>query len=131
MIPALNDAEMEDILKACRAAGAESAAYTMLRLPLEVKDLFQEWLAHHEPLKAKRVMGLVRQVRGGKAYNAEFGARMRGSGPVADMIEQRFTLACKRLGFNRAHRELDINQFRPAPGAGIQHLCGGKQLALW
>ena len=99
MIPFLNDAELETILERSREAGARGASYTMLRLPLEIADLFREWLAEHYPDRAERVMERVRETRGGKDYDSTFGQRMRGTGPVADLLARRFRLAVKRLGF--------------------------------
>ena len=113
VIPALTDPELETILKRAREAGAESAGYVMLRLPYEIKDLFAEWLQAHAPDRAAHVMNLLKQMHGGKAYDARFGHRMRGSGPVADLIAQRFKLACKRLGLNLKRRELDCSRFKP------------------
>ncbi len=124
IIPALTDSELEGILSASHEAGAECAGYVMLRLPHEVKDLFREWLDAHEPLKAAHVMSLIRNVRGGKDYDATFGARMRGEGPFADLIAQRFALACRRLGLNRKPRELNTSLFR----APAQHT---DQIALF
>ncbi len=112
VIPVLTDMELEAILAASHEAGAESAGYAMLRLPREVKDLFREWLAAHEPLKAAHVMSVIQNVRGGKDYDARFGARMRGQGPFADLIARRFALACRRLGLNRKQRDLDTSLFR-------------------
>jgi DNA repair photolyase len=97
VIPALNDAEMEDLLAAVRDAGAQSAGYVLLRLPHELKNLFADWLATHAPLKARHVMSVLTQMREGKAYQAEFDSRMRGKGVFAQLIEQRFKLACQRL----------------------------------
>lgn len=108
MIPALNDAEMETILAAAKAKGASLASYSMLRLPLEVKELMAEWLAEHAPLKAEHVLSLVRQSRGGKLNDPTFGRRMRGTGPYADLLRQRFKLAIQRLGLNR--RSLDLRR---------------------
>jgi len=98
VIPALNDTEMETILQQGRDAGARSAAYILLRLPLEVRDLFLEWLHTHYPMRAEHVMSLVRQCRGGADSDSRFGRRMRGTGTFADLLAQRFNLACKRLG---------------------------------
>ncbi len=115
VIPALNDEEMEHVLEAAKAAGARSAGYVLLRLPLEIKDLFREWLDANVPDRTKHVMSLVRSMRGGKDYDAQWNTRMRGTGPYADMIARRFHLAVKRLGLNAEHRPLDISQFkRPA-----------------
>ncbi|HEX2590733.1 MAG TPA: PA0069 family radical SAM protein [Rhizomicrobium sp.] len=114
-IPALNDDEMESVLNAAKDMGARSAGYVLLRLPLEIKDLFREWLEANVPDRAKHVMSLVRSMRGGKDYDSNWHERMRGKGPYADMIAHRFHLAIKRLGFNRERNPLDTTQFkRPA-----------------
>jgi len=113
MIPALNDAEMEDILAAAKDAGATTAAYTMLRLPLELKDLFKEWLEAHFPDRASHVLSLVAQSHGGKIYDAAWGRRMIGYGPYADLLGMRFDRAVRRLGLARRHSEpLDTSLFR-------------------
>lgn len=101
VIPALNDCDMENILSQARNAGAQTAAYMMLRLPLEVRDLFFEWLQAHYPLRAEHIISLLRQSRGGNDNDSRFGHRMRGTGTFADLLEQRFLLSCKRLGLNR------------------------------
>lgn len=113
IIPALTDYEMEAILETCVQAGAQWAGYVLLRLPLEVKDLFKEWLETHESGKSEHVLSLLRQSHGGKEYEARFGERMRGKGSYAEMIAQRFRLACQRLGLNKQHSRLDVMQFRP------------------
>ncbi|MHB1140341.1 MAG: PA0069 family radical SAM protein [Sulfuricaulis sp.] len=118
VIPALNDHDIENILEQARAAGAGGAGYVLLRLPHEVKGLFREWLARHEPLRAEHVMSLVQGTRGGRDNDPNFGTRMRGTGAVADLIENRFAVACRRLGFNDEH-ELDCTRFR-APATGPQ-----------
>ena len=123
IIPALNDSELENILAAAAEAGATQAGFVMLRLPLEIKDLFREWLEAHAPDKAKHVMSLVRQMRGGKDYDSNWGTRMRGTGPYARLIAERFAIATRRLGLNKSHRPLDVSKFRRPP-----HL--GDQLAL-
>jgi len=120
MIPALNDTELEAILEAAAGAGVESAGYILLRLPLEIKDLFTEWLEAHAPDRASRVLKLVREARGGRLYDSSFGRRMRGTGPYAELLERRFRLACKRLGLNRQDRTLDVGRFRPPARAGDQ-----------
>ena len=120
IIPGLNDHEMEAVLERAARAGAPAAYYTVLRLPLEIKDLFAEWLAAEQPDRAARVMSLVRQMRGGKAYDAEWGKRMKGEGPIADLIRNRFALACRRLGLNAARRSLDLTRFRVPPKGGDQ-----------
>jgi DNA repair photolyase len=113
LIPALNDHDMESVLETSRAGGAETAGYVLLRLPHEIKDLFKDWLAIHAPGKAKHVMSIIRQMRGGKDYDSTFGTRMRGSGVFADVISRRFEAACARLGLNRKRRELDCSRFTP------------------
>ena len=118
MIPFLNDAELEAILEHAREAGALGVSYTMLRLPLEIADLFREWLAEHYPDRAGRVMERVRDTRGGKDYDSTFGQRMRGTGPVAELLAKRFRLAVKRLGFP-GFSALDSSGFvPPAPEHG-------------
>ena len=112
MIPFVNDAELESILEHARAAGALGASYTMLRLPLEIADLFREWLAEHYPDRAGRVMERVRDMRGGKDYDSTFGRRMRGTGPVAELIAKRFRLAVQRLEFP-GFPALDPSGFTP------------------
>jgi DNA repair photolyase len=120
VIPALNDAEMEDLLAAVREAGARSAGYVLLRLPHELKDLFADWLATHTPLKARHVMSVLTQMREGKAYQAEFGSRMRGKGVFAQLLHKRFELACQRLRLSGRGLELDCSQFRPPAMRGSQ-----------
>jgi DNA repair photolyase len=114
-IPALNDAEMEAVLTAAAEAGARSAGYVLLRLPLEIKDLFREWLETNVPDRAKHVMTLVRQMRGGKDYDANWNTRMTGTGPYAQVMARRFHMAVKRLGLNRPTAPLAVHKFkRPA-----------------
>ncbi len=122
IIPGLNDHEIEPILEAAKEAGAQEAAYTLLRLPLEIKDLFREWLQAHYPDRAGKVESLVRQTRGGALYRSEFGERMKGTGPYADLIRQRFRLAAKRHGLDRRVENLRTDLFRmpPAPGQQLQ-----------
>ena len=124
IIPALNDMEIERILAASAAAGAKSAAYVLLRLPLEIKDLFEEWLAANVPDRAKRVLDLIRQTREGRLNDAQFGKRMTGSGPVAQLVRQRFKLAIKKLGLNQRTWNLDVTKFRVPPGPGDQLSLG-------
>ena len=104
VIPALTDHELEAIVERVAAAGAKSAAYVLLRLPHEVSGLFVEWLETHYPDRARHVMSLVRQSRGGKDYDSTWGQRMRGSGRFADLIETRFRLACRRNGLDRGNK---------------------------
>lgn len=114
IIPVITDQGMESVLAAARAAGATRAGYSILRLPYEVNDLFQDWLQRHFPLRAEHVMSQVRQVRGGRENSSQFGTRMRGEGIFAQMIRDRFRVACNRLGFNLTKRnQLDTAQFRP------------------
>jgi len=112
MIPVLNDPELESIIKACAEAGAKKAGYILLRLPLEVAPLFEEWLHTHYPLKADHVLTRVRDTRAGELYNSEFGSRMRGKGPFAAIISQRFGNACKRAGLNTRYAPLKTDLFR-------------------
>lgn len=120
VIPAINDMEIESILEAAFKAGAQSAGFVMLRLPLEIKTLFREWLVQEFPDRADKVMSLVQDMRGGRDYEAVFHTRMRGRGPYADMIAARFQIAARRIGFNTAMRKLDISQFRIPPRPGDQ-----------
>ncbi|TFZ09053.1 PA0069 family radical SAM protein [Ramlibacter humi] len=116
MIPAVNDRELESILEAAAGAGATSASMIVLRLPLEVRDLFVEWLNEHFPDRAAHVMSLVRQMRGGADYDSNFGTRMRGTGQYAALLRQRFEMAVRRLGLLRRHDALDTALFR-VPGS--------------
>ena len=111
LIPALTDPDLESVLEAAAAAGARHASYTVLRLPLEVRDLFVEWLQQHAPQRADRVMSLVRQMRGGADYQSQFGVRMGGTGVYARLLRQRFELACRRLHLAEGRETLDANQF--------------------
>lgn len=114
VIPALTDSELETILHRTSEAGSRSAAYILLRLPLEISDLFQEWLSVHFPLKKDHVMNRVRDTRKGKNYDSTFGTRMRGTGQFAELIARRFTLACQRLGLGE-RVPLDCSQFHRPP----------------
>ena len=120
MIPGLNDAELEAILEAAAGAGAVSASYVLLRLPLEIRDLFAEWLEAHAPDRAQRVLSLVRETRGGKLYDSTFGMRMRGQGPYAELIARRFALAARRSCLAGNRFELETGLFRPPPAPGDQ-----------
>lgn len=113
VIPFLNDHEMEAVLQAVAEAGAVSAAYVLLRLPLEVDVLFQNWLQQYYPLKAERIMQRMRDSREGKTYHAAFGQRMSGSGHYADLIAQRFALAVKRFGLGDGYVAADCSLFKP------------------
>lgn len=130
MIPGLNDSEMEKILESAAASGASSAGYILLRLPLEVKQLFEEWLADHYPTKASRVLSLVRETREGKLYDPRFGTRMRGTGPYASLLARRFEVARRRLGLKERPTPLDFTRFRVPAGSTRSDRSGG-QLALF
>jgi DNA repair photolyase len=120
VIPGLNDHELEAVLSRATEAGATMASYVVLRLPLEIKDLFREWLEDARPDRAKRVMSLVRQMRGGKDYDAEWRQRMKGQGPLADLIRQRFARATAALGVSGERTPLRTDLFRVAPKVGDQ-----------
>jgi len=119
-IPALNDHEMEAVLAAAAKAGARSAGYVLLRLPLEIKDLFREWLEANEPGRARHVMTLVRSMRGGKDYDSEWNTRMKGTGPYAAMMAHRFRMAVKTLGLNKPSPPLATDKFRRPARKGDQ-----------
>ena len=115
MIPGVNDAELETILERSAAAGATSAGYVLLRLPLEIKQLFEDWLARHMPDRAARVLSLIRQTRGGALYDSRFGVRQKGTGAYADLLAQRFAVAARRFGLERrggGTSALDCSRFR-------------------
>ncbi len=124
VIPGLNDHEIERILEAGRQAGARAAEWGLLRLPHEVDPLFRDWLEAHEPLKAKKIMALLRDSRGGKVYDADFATRMHGSGTYPELLARRFNLACKRLALGKPGRDLDCSRFVPPAE-------GGEQLSLF
>ena len=121
LIPALNDKTLEHVLEEAAKAGAAEAAYVLMRLPNELKDLFKEWLAANYPERADHVISIIHQVRGGKDNDPRFGTRMTGTGNFAELIEKRFELACRRFGLNghgagRRPAELDCSRFRaPSP----------------
>ena len=125
MIPGLTDHELEAILTKARDAGADRAGYTLVRLPWEIKTLFEEWLGENFPDRARKVLNHIRESRGGKLNDATFGSRMVGEGIYADMLRKRFEVATRKLGFNQygreARRGLDYSQFRG----------GDKQLSLF
>ncbi len=112
VIPGLTDHELEAILAAARQAGAWAADYALLRLPYEVEGLFEEWLAQHQPLRAAKVMALLRASRGGKSYDSRFGQRLRGSGVLAELLQRRFSVALRRLAFPGIPT-LDCGRFQP------------------
>jgi DNA repair photolyase len=116
MIPALNDHELESILEAAAMAGARHAGSVLLRLPHEVAPLFDEWLAQHYPLRKSHVLGLLRDMRQGQVNDPRFGSRMRGSGPLAELLHQRYARACRQFGLNASDGPaLDTSLFRPPP----------------
>jgi len=121
LVPALNDKTMEHVLEAAAAAGAKEAAYVVMRLPHELKTLFKEWLAEHYPQRAEHVMSIVRQMRGGKENDPNFGTRMSGTGNYAELMEKRFDIACRKYGINRREElDLDCSRFRaPSPGGQL------------
>jgi DNA repair photolyase len=120
IIPALNDAEIEKLLGAAAGSGATEAGYVLLRLPLEVRDLFREWLMAEMPDRAAHVLSLIRSMRQGKDYDATWGRRMSGTGPYAWSIGRRFEIAAGRLGLNKEKRKLRTDLFAPPPKPGDQ-----------
>ena len=120
IIPALNDHEIERILDAGKAAGAMEASYVILRLPLEVSPLFRNWLLQNYPDRYRHVMSLIRSMRGGKDYDADFSKRMKGAGPYAWQISRRFEMATKRLELTRRNIALRDDLFVPPDGSGVQ-----------
>ncbi len=120
IIPALTDSELEGILEAARDAGATEAGYVLLRLPLEIKDLFREWLEETAPDRAAHVLSIMRSMRGGKDYDARWHVRQKGTGPYAALIAQRFQLALKRLGLNQRRERLRTDLFNPPVLPGQQ-----------
>ncbi len=120
IIPALNEPELETIMSAAKDAGVSEVGYVLLRLPLEVKELFAQWLEEAYPDKARHVMGLMRQMHGGKAYDADYTTRRRGTGPLADLLAARFQLARKRLKLDQRQVELRSDLFCPPTAPGGQ-----------
>ncbi len=120
IVPAINDSEIEKILETAADIGVEEAGYVLLRLPLEVRDVFKEWLEAEFPNRAARVFSILRSMRDGKDYKAEWGERMRGKGPYADQIALRFDLALKRYGLNTKQRPLRTDLFTPPVLKGQQ-----------
>jgi len=132
MIPGVNDAELETILERAAAAGATHGGYVLLRLPLEIKQLFEDWLARHMPDRAARVLSLIRQTRGGALYDSRFGVRQTGTGAYADLLAQRFAVAARRLNLERRGSgmgNLDCTRFRVPDAAGTAPQTA--QLALF
>jgi DNA repair photolyase len=136
VIPMVNDSGMEAALEAARAAGATEAAYVLLRLAHELKDIFRDWLDRHMPMRAAHVMSVIQQIRGGEDNDSRFGVRMKGEGIFAELIAQRFAKACARLGFNERRYDLDASRFRvpervlPKPRKS-RVVEDGPQLALF
>jgi DNA repair photolyase len=124
VIPALNDSEIERILDAAAHAGVKEASYVMLRLPLEVRDLFREWLMANYPDRYRHVFTLIRDMRSGRDYDSQWGTRMKGTGPIAWMIGRRFEIACEKLGLNKRRSKLTTDHFIKPEG-------GGQQLSLF
>jgi len=121
VIPALNDAEIERILDTAAALGVKDAGYVLLRLPLEVRDLFREWLMANFPDRYRHVFKLIRETRDGKDYDSSWGKRMTGGGPIAWMIGRRFEVACEKFGFNKTRTRLSTEHFDP-PRRGPEQL---------
>ncbi|MCB1627700.1 MAG: PA0069 family radical SAM protein [Xanthomonadales bacterium] len=120
IIPAVTDKDIEQIIERAAGLGVKAAGYTVLRLPHELKQVFREWLALHLPERAEHVMNLLQSMRGGRDNDPNFGSRMRGEGAYADMLAQRFKLACRKHGLVRTRQlPLDSSQFvpprRPSP----------------
>jgi DNA repair photolyase len=124
VIPALNDSEIERILDAAAHAGVKEASYVLLRLPLEVRDLFREWLMANYPDRYRHVFTLIRDMRGGRDYDAKWGTRMKGTGPMAWMIGRRFEIACEKLGLNKRRLKLTTDHF-------VKPNRSGQQLSLF
>ena len=120
IIPGLNDSEIERLLEAGVTAGAKEAGYVLLRLPLEVAPLFKDWLLRHYPDRYRHVLSLLRSMRDGKDYDAEWGKRMRGSGPYAFQIRRRFEMTARRLDLNADRVKLRTDLFTPPKSAGVQ-----------
>lgn len=120
IIPALTDHEIETLLEAAHDHGAQGAGYILLRLPLEVSELFRDWLLRERPGRYQHVMNLIRSMRDGKDYDAKWGERMRGKGPYADQISKRFSMTARRLGLNLRQRKLDCGAFVSPQKGGVQ-----------
>ncbi len=128
LIPAITDEELESIVKAASVAGVTTAAYILLRLPLEVADLFKEWLAVHYPERAKHVLNLMSQMREGNLYDARFGKGMKGTGVFADLLRDRFHLSCRKNNLNVERKELRLDLFRMPDSSTTEHnaTCNGQ-----
>ncbi len=119
IVPAVTDSEIERILEAAQTFGATEAGYVLLRLPLEVSEIFREFLLREMPDRYRHVMNVLKSMRGGKDYDAEWGKRMRGTGPYAWQIGRRFELAAKRLGLNKHKLKLDTEKFIKPGNGGV------------
>jgi DNA repair photolyase len=128
MVPGLNDAEMEKILEAAAKAGARHAGYVLLRLPHELKEMFEDWLLAHFPDRAKHVLSLIRQTRGGGLNDARFGHRFSGQGVYADLLLRRFSRASRQMGFQEARTQLDCSRFAPPAGVAA---AASPQMSLF
>ncbi|TCK30452.1 DNA repair photolyase [Ancylobacter aquaticus] len=128
VIPAVTDAELERILDAAVAAGASEAGYVMLRVPLEIRDLFREWLLAHFPDRYRHVLSLLKELHGGREYDSTFGQRMTGTGPYAWTLARRFEIASERLGLNRRHIRLTTRHFTRPPQKGEQLSLFGEAI---
>ena len=123
VIPGLNDSAVPAILDAAKQAGAMTASYVMLRLPLTVEPVFNEWVERTQPLKAERILNLVRQTRGGELYHSKFGQRMTGTGQIADQIKNMFSVFKKKCGLHNKLPKQDCSLFvRPTPSSGQMRL---------
>ncbi|MEM1029320.1 MAG: PA0069 family radical SAM protein [Myxococcota bacterium] len=118
VIPGLNDHELERVFAAAADAGAKGAGALLLRLPHELKDLFNAWLSAHYPLRRQRVLERLRDCHGGELYRARFGERMRGTGPYADMLQHRYRQALRRFGLSERRYDFDTSAFVPPPRGG-------------
>jgi DNA repair photolyase len=128
IVPAVNDSEIETIMTRAYAAGAREAGYVMLRLPLELRDIFREWLLVNYPDRLRHSLSLIQSTRDGKDYDSQWGKRMAGSGPYAWMIGRRFEIAAKRLGFNETPTLLRCDLFQKPENEAAK---GPKQLTLF
>jgi DNA repair photolyase len=120
ILPGLNDQEVPAILQAAKEAGAQSAGYVLLRLPLAVRPIFEQWITETYPQKAERVLGHIRSTREGNLNNSQFGTRMRGTGPYAEQIQQAFQVFRKKFGLEGPLPQLDCSRFVPPRAAGGQ-----------
>jgi len=120
VVPGLTDPEMEAVLTAAQGAGAVGASWVLLRLPREVAPIFVDWVYAAFPGRAAKIMARVREAHGGRDYDPDWGKRLRGEGPHAELLHQRFKLTCKRLGLARKMPPLATDHFRVPPKPGDQ-----------